>query len=60
MRSLTLLLSILLAFPFTLSAQSVGELLKKTTDALSAGEDDYAVSLFRQSASARVGQSEMY
>lgn len=60
MRSLTLLLSILLAFPFTLSAQSVGELLKKTTDALSAGEDDYAVSLFRQSASAGIDQSEMY
>lgn len=60
MRSLTLLLFLYVTFPVALSAQSAGELLQKTTEALSAGKDDYAVSLFRQAADAGVDQTEMY
>lgn len=60
MRTLTLLFSLMVAFPFTLSAQSAGELLQKVSVALSEGQDDYAVSLFRQSANAGVEQTEMF
>ena len=60
MRVLTLLLYICLAFPVGLSAQSAGNLLQKVTEALSAGKDDYAVSLFRQAADAGADQTEMY
>ena len=60
MRVLTLLLYICLAFPVGLSAQSAGDLLQKVTEALSAGKDDYAVSLFRQAADAGADQTEMY
>lgn len=60
MRVLTLLLYICLAFPVGLSAQSAGDLLQKVTEALSAGKDDYAISLFRQAADAGVDQTEMY
>lgn len=60
MRVLTLLLYICLAFPVGLSAQSAGDLLQKVTEALSAGKDNYAISLFRQAADAGVDQTEMY
>ena len=58
MRTLTLLFSFMVAFPFVLSAQSAGELLQKVSAALSEGQDDYAVSLFRQSIKA--DQTEMF
>lgn len=60
MRTLTLLFSFMVAFPFTLLAQSAGELLPKVFAALSEGQDDYAVSLFRQSAKAGADQAEMF
>lgn len=60
MRTLTLLFSFMVAFPFVLSAQSAGELLQKVSAALSEGQDDYAVSLFRQSVNAGVDQTEMF
>lgn len=41
-------------------AQSADVLLQKVADALSAGKDDYAVSLFRQAADADAGQTEMF
>lgn len=46
--------------PMTLLAQSADVLLQKVADALSAGKDDYAVSLFRQAADADAGQTEMF
>ena len=60
MRTLTLLFSFMVAFPFVLSAQSAGELLQKVSTALSEGQDDYAVSLFRQSVKAGADQTEMF
>lgn len=60
MRTLTLLFSFMMAFPFALSAQSAGELLQKVSVALSEGQDDYAVSLFRQSANTGAEQTEMF
>ncbi|WP_455610439.1 tetratricopeptide repeat protein, partial [Bacteroides sp.] len=60
MRTLTLLFSFMVAFPFVLSAQSAGELLQKVSAALSEGQDDYAVSLFRQSIKAGADQTEMF
>mgnify|MGYP002091421213 CR=1 FL=1 len=50
----------MVAFPFVLSAQSAGELLQKVSAALSEGQDDYAVSLFRQSIKAGADQTEMF
>ena len=52
MKTLTLLIFGFLLFPMSLSAQSVDVLLQKVSEALSAGKDDYAVSLFRQAAGA--------
>lgn len=60
MRTLTLLFSFMIAFPFVLSAQSAGELLQKVSAALSEGQDDYAVSLFRQSVKVGTDQTEMF
>ncbi|WP_291530117.1 tetratricopeptide repeat protein [Bacteroides sp. UBA939] len=60
MRTLTLLFSFMTAFPFVLSAQSAGELLQKVSAALSEEQDDYAVSLFRQSIDAEADQAEMF
>lgn len=60
MKTLTFLLSFMFAFPFALAAQTAGELLPKVSAALSEGQDDYAVSLFRQSAEAGADQTEMY
>ena len=60
MKILTLLFSFIFAFPFALSAQSVGELLPKISEALSAGQNDYAVSLFRQSLKSGPDQTEMF
>ena len=60
MRTLTLLFSFMVAFPFVLSAQSAGELLQKVSAALSEGQNDYAVSLFRQSVKAGADQTEMF
>ncbi len=60
MKILTLLLSLILSFPFALSAQSVGDLLHKVSTALIEGKDDYAVSLFRQAVSLGADQPEMF
>lgn len=59
MKTLTLLLY-LISLPIGLFAQSSGELLQKVSDALLAGKDDYAVSLFRQAAEAGINQTEMF
>lgn len=55
-----MLLSLMFACPFVLSAQSAGELLTKVTVALSEGQEDYAVSLFRQAAKTGAEQTEMF
>lgn len=60
MKTLTFLLSFIIAFPFALSAQQAGELLQKVSAALTEGQDDYAVSLFRQSVDAGASQTEMF
>lgn len=60
MKALTLLFSLFLLFPLPLSAQSANDLLQKVSEALSAGKDDYAVSLFRQAADADVDKTEMF
>lgn len=60
MKTLTFLFFGLLLCPMTLLAQSADVLLQKVADALSAGKDDYAVSLFRQAADADAGQTEMF
>ncbi len=60
MKSLTLLFSLFLMLPLPVSAQSAGELLQKVSEALFGGKDDYAVSLFRQSADAGVDRTEMF
>lgn len=60
MKTLTFLLSFMVAFPFALSAQTAGELLQKVSAALSEGQDNYAVSLFRQSVAAGADQTEMF
>ena len=44
----------------SLLAQSADVLLQKVSDALSAGKDDYAVSLFRQAAGMGAEQTEMF
>ena len=49
-----------LMLPLPVFAQSAGELLQKVSEALSEGKDDYAVSLFRQSAGAGVDRTEMF
>ena len=56
MKFLTLLFSLFLMLPLPVSAQSADELLQKVSEALSEGKDDYAVSLFRQSADAGVDE----
>lgn len=60
MKTLTLLFFGFLLCPASLSAQSADVLLQKVSEALSAGKDDYAVSLFRQAAGAGVEQAEMF
>ena len=60
MKSLTLFFSLFLMLPLSVFAQSAGELLQKVSEALSEGKDDYAVSLFRQSADAGVDLAEMF
>lgn len=60
MKTLTFLLSFIIAFPFALSAQKAEELLPKVSAALAEGQDDYAVSLFRQSADGGAEQTEMF
>lgn len=60
MKTLTLLLSIVLLCPLSAFGQTADVLLKKVAEALAAGRDDYAVSLFRQAADADAEQTEMY
>ncbi len=60
MKTLTLLLSIVLCCPLALFGQSAAVLLKKVAEALASGNDEYAVSLFRQSAVADAEQTEMF
>lgn len=60
MKTLTLLFSFFFFLPLSLPAQSVNTLLQKVSEALSAGKDEYAVSLFRQAADAGTDQTEMF
>lgn len=60
MKPFNLLLFLLLIWPLSLFAQSADELLQKVSVALSEGRDDYAVSLFRQSADAGEAKTEMF
>lgn len=60
MKTLTLLLSIVLCCPLALFGQSAAVLLEKVAEALASGNDEYAVSLFRQSAVADAEQTEMF
>lgn len=60
MKTLTLLFSLFLVCPLSLWAQSANELLQKTSAAISSGQDDYAISLFRQAADAGAEQTEMF
>lgn len=60
MKTLALLFSLFFVCPLSLWSQSASELLPKLSEALSEGKDSYAVSLFRQSASANMEQTEMF
>lgn len=60
MKTLTLLFFGLLLCPMPLLSQSADILLQKVSEALSAGKDDYAVSLFREAADKADNQVEMY
>ena len=60
MKILTTLLCCLFWFPFALSAQSAEGLLQKVSAALSARQDDQAVSLFGQAIDVDSEKSEMY
>lgn len=60
MKTLALLFSFFFLLPLSLPAQSVNTLLQKVSEALSAGKDEYAVSLFRQAADAGTDQTEMF
>lgn len=60
MKFLTLFFFFFLAGALPASGQSADELLQKVSEALSEGKDDYAVSLFRQSADAGVNRAEMF
>lgn len=60
MKTLALFFTLLLMGPSALWAQSASDLLQKVSEALSAGKDDYAVSLFRQAADAGMEQAEMF
>lgn len=60
MKTLTLLFFGLLLCPMPLLSQSADILLQKVSEALSAGKDDYVVSLFREAADKAADQTEMY
>lgn len=60
MKTLALFVTLFLACPLSLLAQSAEVLLQKVSDALSVDKDDYAVSLFRQAVNAGADQTEMY
>lgn len=51
---------LMLVLPLPLWGQLAQELLPKVAEALSGGKDDYAVSLFRQSAKADAERAEMF
>ena len=55
MKTLALFFTLFLMTPAVLWAQSANELLQKVSEALSMGKDDYAVSLFRQTADVGIG-----
>lgn len=60
MRIWTVFFFAFLMCPFLAEAQTAEVLLRKVTEALSAGKADYAVSLFRQAVGADSEQAEMY
>lgn len=60
MKTVTLLFTFLLSFPFVLSAQSGEEMLLKVSSALSEKQWSQAVSYFRQAVNANVDKSEMF
>lgn len=60
MKILVLLLSFLISLPMALFAQSGEGLLPKVSAALSAGQEEQAVSLFGQAISANPDKAEMY
>lgn len=60
MKSFVLFLFLVLSLSFALSAQSGDGVLQKVSDALSAGQWEPAVSLYRQAINANVDKSEMF
>lgn len=60
MKTLTLLFTFLLSFPFVLSAQTGEEALLKVSSALSDKQWNQAVSFFRQAVNANVDKAEMF
>lgn len=60
MKTLALIFFLFLTCPLAVRGQSANELLTKVSEALSGGKDDYAVSLFRQSADADEDKTEMF
>ena len=60
MKTLALFFTLFLMTPAVLWAQSANELLQKVSEALSMGKDDYAVSLFRQTADVGIERAEMF
>lgn len=59
-RILTLFSGLLLAFPFVLCAQSVGEVLQKVSVAIESDRQEEAVRLFRQAVDVRADRAEMF
>ena len=62
MRTLTLLFSLIVTFPFVLSAQTAGELLQKVSAALSEGQEWFMLCCvcFSRAIAAGADQTEMY
>ncbi|MDO4165618.1 MAG: hypothetical protein Q4D56_14735 [Bacteroides sp.] len=60
MKTFTLFLTYLFVTLLPASPQTAGTLLNKMSEALAAGQNDYAVSLFRQAAQSNADETEMY
>lgn len=60
MKALTLFLSMLFSLPFSLSAQSAGEMLQRVSAAIDNKQWEQAISLFRQAVNTNVEKAEMF
>lgn len=60
MKTLTLLFTFLVSFPFALSAQTAEDVLQKVSTAMAGEQWEQAVSLFRQAIQLNVDKSEMF